>query len=118
MLYEEQVMRLQFRRRATRLLAGRQPNGELEHREWYFLMQHHGAPTRLLDWSEGSLAALYFAIRERGSKGDPNNGKDAAVFMLDPWWLNEPLYKAAGLNARGVARIERAEALGYLPVDP
>jgi hypothetical protein len=50
--------------------------------DWYFLMQHHGAPTRLLDWTEGALIALYFAVRE-------NPGyHDAAVWVLDPWELN------------------------------
>jgi len=32
--------------------------------DWLCLMQHYSVPTRLLDWSESILFALYFAVRD------------------------------------------------------
>src|SRR5262249_30079472 len=48
---------------------------------WLALMQHHGAPTRLLDCSYSFFVALFFAVE--------NTSTDAAVYAIDGRWCNE-----------------------------
>ena len=79
----EDDLRSQFKRRASPFLTEGRPNDDWE---WYFLMQHYGIPTRLLDWTEGALFALYFAVR--GPKLIDATASSAAVWVVDPWWLN------------------------------
>lgn len=50
----------------------------------YALMQHHGLPTRLLDWSESALVALFFALTS-----EPDSDSDRAIWVLNPYELNK-----------------------------
>lgn len=55
----------------------------IENTGWnrYFLMQHYKINTRLLDWTENCLLALFFALTDK-------TNDDARVWILDPFELN------------------------------
>nr|WP_321453662.1 FRG domain-containing protein [uncultured Carboxylicivirga sp.] len=83
---KERNIKSEFIRKATPILI----NKKIEATDWniYYLMQHYKINTRLLDWTENALVALYFAISD---KTEIEN--NAVIWILQPFELNHMTLK-------------------------
>lgn len=79
-----------------------------ESKEWnsLFLMQHYGMYTRLLDWTDSFITALYFAMQ--GVKEDVN----ACIWMIAPIEINK---RCKTLYEKGID--EGYDNIGLLTID-
>ena len=87
-------------RRAYHQYSQHVPDPE-DHIEWLSLMQHHGAPTRLLDFTYSIYVAAYFAIE--------NARDECAIWAVNATWA---LKTAADLFRRNGANEDALTALG------
>jgi hypothetical protein len=65
--------------------------------EWLAIAQHHGLPTRLLDWTENPLVAAYFAV-EQSIETDGAIYVMRAPLIVDTDREREPLKRSTGVD--------------------
>jgi hypothetical protein len=78
-MHMEKIVLREFRRRLHHY--SQNVPSRKESLRWLSLLQHHGAPTRLLDWTYSIYIAAYFAA-EQGSG-------DFAVWVVNKEWLKD-----------------------------
>lgn len=85
----EDYVEREFRRRAHHYLTDL-PD-DLDDLEWLALMQHHGAPTRLVDWTKSAFVAAFFAAESA------NSAKPFAIWAIDQKSVNAEAVAMLGL---------------------
>jgi len=77
--FNENEIRMEFKLRGFQLMSETH-------------VPNYRAPTRLLDWTDGALIALYFAVESQGRY------TNSAVWMLDPVWFNDEVLNEVDEN--------------------
>jgi hypothetical protein len=77
----ENKLLFRFKQQAHQFVPHTPPVDDIA--SWFALMQHYGAPTRLLDWTSSPYVALYFAVEEKRARDDGYS----AVWAIDLDWL-------------------------------
>lgn len=102
-LEQERIALRRFRHDAQPFV-GFLPHSDLE---WLAIAQHHGMPTRLLDWTESILVAAFFAVEHAGNEGHAQIYGICDLPLLDPDQDQDPftidevsIYRPRHLNAR------------------
>ena len=80
---DERFLLLEFLRHAGAYLAPQLVPDDSDIFAWLGLMQHYGAPTRMLDWTRSPYVGLFFALEEAVA-----GKRDAALWALDTAWCS------------------------------
>jgi hypothetical protein len=92
MFDREERLLTRFRQRSLPFWPAGYPQTPWEH---MFAMQHHGVPTRLLDWSENLYLGLYFALatgpQHPDGHDDPEHICRPTLWCLNPLAWNQGL---------------------------
>lgn len=96
---EESILR-EFRRRFHHY-SSHMP-GPSEYLQWYSLMQHYGAPTRLLDFTYSRHVAAYFALEEV-----TEDDKECAIWAINSTWVNKQAVEIYRRNSKDPGFLSR-----------
>lgn len=87
-MYENQILE-KFKTRAHQYIQSPPDNQEVI--EWLSIIQHHGGPTRLLDFTESFYIAAYFAI-------ESSLEDDSCIWAIDETSLSNFVFHKTGVD--------------------